>query len=172
MELRDKKGRFIKGCRIATKNKGIKKPDGFGLKITKARLGLKLSEETKNKISKSHIGIRPTLESKIKNSETNKRISIKGENHKWWKGGISRHYKEKYYSAEYKQWRLKVFTRDNYTCQECGFKGNQGYITAHHIKSWAKYPELRFEVNNGITLCEECHKLTDNYKGRNKKYVC
>ena len=62
---------------------------------------------------------------------------------------------------------MAVFTRDNFTCQFCGIRGV--YITAHHIKSWKNYPELRYDINNGVALCEECHKLTDNYKGRNKK---
>lgn len=90
----------------------------------------------------------------------------KGEKSPSWKGGISRAYKTGYYSEEYKDWRMKVFTRDNWICQVCQKVG--GYLTAHHIKSFAHYPELRFDVNNGITLCEECHKLTDNYRGRNK----
>jgi len=67
----------------------------------------------------------------------------------------------------YKRWRTLVFERDNYTCQNCNQVG--GYLTAHHIKSWAKNPELRYSVINGLTLCEECHKLTDNYKGRGIK---
>lgn len=86
-----------------------------------------------------------------------------------WKGGISRAYKTGYYSREYKQWRLQVFKRDRYTCQQCGTTGKKTYLTAHHIKSFAHYPTLRFELGNGQTLCEECHKLTDNYKGRNKR---
>ena len=165
--LRNDKGQFIKGCTIAMLNKGIKKPEGFGEKISKTRMGIKLSSATKEKIAKGHIGIKPTLESRLKNSKTNKRICIKGKNHKWWKGGKSKNYKEGYYSAEYKQWRLQIFERDFYKCQGCNKVG--GYLTAHHIKSWAKYPKLRFDINNGITLCEDCHKLTDNYKGRGKK---
>jgi 5-methylcytosine-specific restriction endonuclease McrA len=53
------------------------------------------------------------------------------------------------------------FERDHYTCLVCGEVG--GRINAHHIKSFKDYPELRFEVDNGITLCINCHKLTNNY---------
>lgn len=60
-------------------------------------------------------------------------------------------------TVEYKEWRSKVFERDNYTCQDCNKKG--GELNAHHIKSYATFKELRHEVDNGITLCEGCHKL-------------
>lgn len=65
----------------------------------------------------------------------------------------------------YREWRQKVFGRDNFTCRGCGLHGV--YLEAHHVKSWAKFPESRFDVNNGLTLCKGCHKLTDNYKGKN-----
>lgn len=55
---------------------------------------------------------------------------------------------------EYIEWRTAVYKRDDYRCQECG-KGGQ--LNAHHIKEWALHPESRFDVNNGITLCEDCH---------------
>lgn len=60
-------------------------------------------------------------------------------------------------TIEYKKWRKAVFQRDNYTCLICGEVG--GELNAHHIKSFKKYPELRLEVNNGITLCISCHYL-------------
>lgn len=60
-------------------------------------------------------------------------------------------------SPEYRKWRWTVFRRDNYTCQICGKKVS-GHIEAHHIKSWKDYPDLRYDIDNGITLCKECHK--------------
>lgn len=63
-------------------------------------------------------------------------------------------------SKKYKKWREEVFKRDNYTCQECGQIG--GYLNAHHIKSWAEHEELRYDINNGITLCKKCHRHSKN----------
>lgn len=60
------------------------------------------------------------------------------------------------FSAQMKEWRNLVFARDNYTCQNCRERG--GYIQGHHIKKFADYADLRFDVNNGITLCKKCHK--------------
>ena len=88
-----------------------------------------------------------------------------GENNPNWKGGISRAYKTGYYSMEYKKWRKGCMERDDFTCQRCGEKG---YLTVHHIKSFAKYPKLRFELTNGITLCENCHSKVDKYRARFK----
>lgn len=90
-----------------------------------------------------------------------------GDKHPNWKGGKSKEYHHKTWCREYKEWRMGVFTRDNFTCQNCG-KVNI-YLTAHHIKSWTHFPDLRYVVNNGRTLCEECHSLTDNYKGRGRQ---
>jgi len=57
---------------------------------------------------------------------------------------------------QHRIWRKAVFERDNYTCQICGQVG--GDLNAHHIKSFKNYKSLRYVNNNGITLCEECHK--------------
>jgi len=62
---------------------------------------------------------------------------------------------------KYREWREKVFKRDNYTCQDCGARSKKGkkvYLEAHHKKSWTKFPKLRFRVKNGKTLCKKCHK--------------
>lgn len=133
-------------------------------------------EQTKRKIKESNTGKKTREETKEKQRQLKfknpvrywlgKKRTFAGKNHWNWKGGNSRGYKTGYYSTEYLNWRKQVFERDNYTCQECFGERGQ-YITAHHIKSFAHYPKLRFVLNNGITLCEECHKKTDNYKGRN-----
>lgn len=59
-------------------------------------------------------------------------------------------------SRQYKKWRRQVYERDNFRCQICGQVG--GNLNAHHIKTFKDYPELRFELSNGITLCERCHR--------------
>lgn len=58
-------------------------------------------------------------------------------------------------SSKYKSWKQNVLSRDNYICQRCGSKDN---LVAHHIKPFAVNKELRFDINNGITLCQNCHK--------------
>ena len=58
---------------------------------------------------------------------------------------------------EYCRWRLRVYERDNYTCQQC-FRRGSITLNAHHVKPWAQYTDLRFVVENGITLCVPCHE--------------
>jgi hypothetical protein len=98
------------------------------------------------------------------------KIQIKSrikENHPNWKGGIKID-NDRRKSFEGVQWRSDVFQRDNWICQTCGVRGGV-VLQAHHKKSWAEYPEFRYDVDNGVTLCISCHKLTDNYGRRNKK---
>lgn len=78
-----------------------------------------------------------------------------------WKGGITPINTKIRASLAYVAWRKKVFARDNYTCVACDIKG--GKIHADHIKSFAYFPELRFELSNGRTLCIPCHKKTPSY---------
>ncbi len=62
-------------------------------------------------------------------------------------------------SVEYKNWRTQVYKRDRYTCRLCG-NNTSGNLQAHHILPKRDYPELIFTVENGITLCKECHTKT------------
>jgi 5-methylcytosine-specific restriction endonuclease McrA len=59
-------------------------------------------------------------------------------------------------SQEYNEWRSFIFQRDGWKCQHCQAIG--GELNAHHIKHYKDFPELRLNVNNGITLCLDCHK--------------
>lgn len=81
----------------------------------------------------------------------------------FWRGGVSDQNRLIRYSARMKDWRKAVFKRDDYRCQQCGArsaKGNPVTLHAHHIKQFAYYPELRFEISNGLTLCDGCHQHT------------
>lgn len=74
------------------------------------------------------------------------------------------------YSPEAVAWRKSVFERDNYTCQVCNVRGT--YLEADHIKPWAYFPELRFELSNGRTLCRPCHDKTKiGYQAMRKLYA-
>jgi len=64
-------------------------------------------------------------------------------------------------TVKYRQWRLDVFERDHHTCRSCGNKNTK--LNAHHIVRWVDCVELRLEVDNGLTLCEPCHK--EEHKG-------
>lgn len=78
-----------------------------------------------------------------------------------WKGGTEYSRVERS-SYEYNNWRRSVFKRDDYTCQCCGSKnGNGKYISleAHHILNWKQNIDDRYDTNNGITFCKDCHKL-------------
>jgi len=81
----------------------------------------------------------------------------RGENAPRWKGGITPKRVKAYFSIEYKLWRKSVFERDHYACLICGKVG--GRLNAHHIKSWKDFPKLRYETNNGMTMCNTCHNL-------------
>jgi hypothetical protein len=135
--------------------------------------GKKLSEETKRKISLSNIGGNRTTfrkgsqigkETRFKKGD----IRIIGKNNNFWKGGITPLNTKIRNSIEYKLWRIAVFERDNYTCIWCGQHG--GVLHADHIKPFALYPELRLAIDNGRTLCIECHKTTDTYLNKRRKH--
>jgi len=86
-----------------------------------------------------------------------------------WKGGITPINSVLRKTENQINWRISVFERDNYTCCFCGQKG--GNLHADHIKPFALFPELRLDINNGRTLCKDCHKKTDSYlRNRKREY--
>lgn len=134
--------------------------------IPPSRLGSKQSDEFKKKMSlkmkgkKYALGMKHTEEWKLANSKRHK-----GEKSSLWKGGITPLNAKIRTSTEYKLWRKSVFERDNFTCVWCGEKG---YLNADHIKPFAYFPELRFAIYNGRTLCRKCHLTTETYGNKPK----
>lgn len=153
-----------KGGGVRGRMLGIKKSAEHRKSISNAKTGVALSlehrekmrkspsEEVKEKISKTLSGRRLSQETKDKISKV-----LSGENGPGWKGGISRAYKTGYWSLEYKRWREAVFKRDDWRCQWCSVRGGVK-IQADHIFPFSLFPNKRFLVRNGRTLCEPCHR--------------
>ena len=96
--------------------------------------------------------------------------------HKDMDKGISTENEKIRKSKQYKEWRLSIFKRDNFTCVICKIKNKKGMgktieLYADHIKSFAHHKDLRFEIDNGRTLCVDCHRKTDNFGFKAKKDV-
>jgi len=91
-------------------------------------------------------------------------VGTKGSN---WRGGKSSEIHSLRSSNRYKEWRLSVFKRDVFTCSKCGDVAG-GNLEGHHILSFSRFPEARFSVGNGDTLCSECHKEFHDLYGRLK----
>lgn len=87
-----------------------------------------------------------------------KRGKCLGEANPNWKGGSKPDPVRNRYQA--KVWVKTVKERDCWTCVQCGAKDK---LHAHHIKSWKLHPELRFDVDNGTTLCEHCHQAAHGF---------
>lgn len=134
-------------------------------KGNKNSLGVKRSKEWIENLKKRVTGRKHTKET-IQKIKQNRAGKCCGNNNGSWKGGITPINKKIRHSLEYKLWRKAVFERDNYTCIWCGArscKGKDVILQADHIKPFAYYPEVRFAIDNGRTLCMECHKKTDTY---------
>jgi len=127
---------------------------------TKCRYSLGHSDETRKKISSSITGDKNPFYGKHHSKELKEKISKlsssrTGDKSGRWKGGITPKYLKIRHSKKYSNWRFSVFERDNFTCQICGNKNI--YLHADHIKPFAYFPKLRFDINNGRTLCIKCH---------------
>lgn len=160
---------------------GWKSSEEHKKKISKALKGRKLSKEHIEKMRKRQTGKKLSKETREKMSRVHKLLNsgerlpiLNGENSFLWKGGITPMNKKIRSSLEYKLWRKSVFERDNYTCVWCGSRsseGNKVTLNADHIKPFAYFPELRFAIDNGRTLCLPCHKTTDTFGEKAKKYL-
>lgn len=170
---------------MISKYANIGKKNGmYGKKHTKeavqlmreARLGKKDSVDTKEKKRKSALktknkgrfmkGLIPWNKNLTK--ETDERVKLYGEKvskslkglmkkekNPNWKGGIWEKSVLCRYLKKYNVFRTKVFVRDNHTCKISNQVG--GSLVVHHLKSFTKFPNLRYDESNGITITEELH---------------
>jgi len=129
----------------------------------------------KNLFELGHSDLVPS-EARGHSEETKKKITEhlrknvrRGSDHPNWKNGATAERKVAMSRFEYRDWRSAVFGRDNYTCQQCNAHGV--YLEADHIKPWCAYPELRYDVNNGRTLCKPCHLKQDTHGRGALKYL-
>lgn len=160
---KEKIKRICRGCGITFEAKPSVVANGFGIYhnhecLSNSQKGIPRTEEVINKIKLTTLG------------------KYKGKENPNWKGGITSVTSKIRNSFENKQWRSKVFIRDDFTCRKCGDK-NGGNIEAHHIKSFSilvkevkkamplfdiitscKLYTPMWNIDNGITLCENCHK--------------
>ena len=82
-----------------------------------------------------------------------------------WNGGHSPERQSFYARSIWKELSKSILKRDNYKCKKCGaIHDKENKLVVHHIKEWSKYPELRFEIKNLITLCVKCHKIIHSKK--------
>lgn len=144
-------------------NKGYKYNQDFRDKCRERMLGTagrfkgkKHSKETKEKISLIGKGRKLSEETKKKI-----RLCQKGSKSSRWKGGITQ---DSRYTPQYYQYRLQVLQRDNFTCQKCFIRG--GKLEVHHLEGFLNNKKLRYEISNGITLCNKCHKLFHKLFGK------
>ena len=112
-----------------------------------------IHDDYKRKISNSNIYHFGCPECEVENH-----VYPTGENAPSWKGGVCNESMKIRKSTKYKNWRSSIFEKDNYTCQCCG--KYSGRLQAHHIYSFAEYESLRFDINNGVTMCFNCHDST------------
>lgn len=144
-ELREKLSAAMKGKKPWNKGVSIYCGGKKFVKGQKVRLGKKHTQESKDKMSASLRG------RKVWNKGLGVKTSLNDRARD---------------SIEFRLWREAVFARDSWTCQKCGEKG--GKLHPHHIVNFAENIELRFAIDNGVTLCELHHREFHKVYGQRK----
>ena len=95
---------------------------------------------------------------------------MKGPLCRFWKGGVTEQQRGLKKTSAYSTWSKNIKKRDNYTCKKCGFYKVKK-IHAHHIHNFVDAIDISLDLNNGITLCEKCHKLFHKIYGKRKNNI-
>ena len=170
--FRDYKGRFIKGSSNPW-NKNIKGITNSG-SFLRGQTPWNKGKQFEYKPRPARQGISPWNTGKkglcLNTGKTHfKKGQTIGDKNNNWKGGITSINHALRTSLDFKLWREAVFKRDKYTCVKCGVRNGNGkrvVLNADHIKRFADFPKLRFDINNGQTLCKECHLLKTQEEGK------
>lgn len=138
---------------------GVKKsPEHWKRMQAERMMGKERDENCRAKIRSKAIGrtVSPNTIEKALRTKAEHGSLLKGEKHPNWKGGRPW---ERFKAEEYKAWRTAVLERDGYVCQRCHrqCRKREKGLAAHHEKPYKDYPELRYQVSNGVTLCRACH---------------
>jgi hypothetical protein len=129
--------------------------------------GTKMSDDFKEKCKIRQLG-------KFFRSESGKKSFTEktsgSNNHRWIEDRTQVDLnKRRNWAPKCVDWREKVFKRDNWTCRLLS-ENCKGQLEAHHILRWSEYPELRFIINNGITLCHAHHPRKKSEEKRLSPY--
>lgn len=111
-------------------------------------LGKKHTEEAKAKMRANHADV-----SGDKNPNYGK--GLFGSANPNWKGGVTEESNRGRNTDADIRWKVYVLKRDKNTCQLC--LNSDTALCVHHIRNWRTHPDLRRDVDNGITLCLACH---------------
>lgn len=125
------------------------------LKISNANKGRKLTDEQYKKMIEGQRKIKVRKKQSIE-SRNKRSLRLRGDKSHFWKGGITNINLLERTRVEYKLWRKSVLERDNYTCQKT--KQHGGELVAHHINNFSDNINLRFAIDNGVTLSKKAHK--------------
>lgn len=97
-------------------------------------------------------------QSESKKGSKNGMYGVIGEKHHNWRFDKTKNQRIiERKSYKYSNWRNSVFKRDNYECKHCGYEKG-GKLIAHHINSYDIHELQRYDIDNGVTLCKNCHK--------------
>ena len=161
--------------KISQKLKDIKRsPETKAkMKIAQKINASKFTKEHRTKQAKTLTGRKASNETRLKMS-----LAQRGENGSNWQGGITPLYLAIRHHCKMREWIEACFRRDDFTCQKCGSYGKN--LNCHHIDSFASIIK-RFNIKtleqalfcwelwrieNGVTLCKECHDLIHKKNGK------